>query len=71
MVRIARRAKRMNYKTTKEVAEAENITRFLASVWARANKVSHWGRNYLWTEEDIERFRSRDKKRGPKFKEKV
>jgi hypothetical protein len=54
----------MKYKTTKQVAEMEGVTRILASVWAHDNGVLVLGGNYMWTPAKIRKFKNRNTKRG-------
>lgn len=46
-------------KTTKEVAEAEGVSMVFAGRWALGNGVKKYGRDYLFTDEEYERFRNR------------
>lgn len=55
-------------KTTKEICTKENVSRELASIWAKTHGVGKLGPVYCWTAKDEERFKGRDKKIGPKFK---
>ncbi|PIE98614.1 MAG: hypothetical protein CR988_02305 [Treponema sp.] len=58
----------MNVLTTKEVAEKSETAEITARQWALNNNVesvgSGRGKIYLWTEADLERFKTRNKQRG-------
>ncbi len=58
----------MKTLTTKEVAALTKTSQQLARKWAKENQVNFVGSDkakiYLWTEADLERFKSRNKQRG-------
>ena len=57
----------MKHKTSIQVAREVGVHRITAIKWAQNNGVKKWGRDYTWTQRDERRFKTRDKKRGPKF----
>ncbi len=57
----------MGYKTTRQVYEDEGVSKITAIKWAKKHEIKKWGRDYVWSSQDVEKFRHRDKKRGRKF----
>lgn len=57
----------MEYKTTKEVYKEEGVSKITAIKWAAKHNVRKWGRDYVWSSQDVERFKARDKRRGRRF----
>lgn len=59
--------------TCQEVADKFGVSRECAVVWARKNSVKHDVAihgilSYDWSDEDVERFKNRNKKRGRPLK---
>ncbi len=58
----------MKHLTTKEIAELAGVAEITARKWAKNNNLESFGNGggkaYLWTEADLERFKSRNKQRG-------
>ncbi len=54
----------MKYFTSKEVADLTGIGNSTVRKWAKENNIKSFGKSYLWTEEDIEAFKSRNTQRG-------
>lgn len=59
--------------TSKEVAERFNVSLMTVLAWARKNSVKHDVAihgilSYDWSDEDVERFKNRNKKRGRPLK---
>lgn len=50
--------------TTSEVIAEEKITQPIALSWAKKNGVQMLGKQYVWTEEQKQAFKKRNKKRG-------
>ena len=56
---------------TPEVASVVGTSTILARKWAIENEVTKDRFGYWWTSTDLERFKSRNTKRGPKRAKKV
>ena len=54
----------MNYYSTREVAVMEGMNKSTVKKWAKANGLLKVDTTYLWTEEDLEKFRDRKKTPG-------
>ena len=54
----------MNYYSTREVAVMEGMNKSTVKKWAKANSLLKVDTTYLWTEEDLEKFRARKKTPG-------
>jgi hypothetical protein len=51
----------MDYLTSVQVAAREGCAATTARKWAKAHGLAKPGRDYIWTEADIVRFREREK----------
>ena len=56
----------MDYWSTREVAIMENVTKSIATRWAKENSVRRVDTTFLWSKADLEAFKRRNKKRGRK-----
>ncbi len=53
-----------DYWTSQEVAKIEDVTAVVAQTWAKEHNVKRLSDRYMWTREDLEGFKKRNKKRG-------